>query len=145
MSTWGRSLSLDFRVVSLTLCHLDVWAGHVQSSPPDPLCTSSTLLCALWGWPLWAASTTVCSSGLCLGLANGELCWDIRKRGRRLRFPPTKLPQAGNAPRQVYMVSPDGSLPFFSGLWEVGVVRSHKVHIFVNSPSIQLLVSLHIT
>lgn len=77
MSTRVRSLWLEFRAVSLTLCIFDedTGVGHLPFLSPDSLCTFPSLLCSLQGWPPWAASTVPYSSGLSLGLANGKLWW----------------------------------------------------------------------
>ena len=77
MSTRVRSLWLELRAVSLTLCIFDedTGVGHLPFLSPDSLCTFPSLLCSLQGWPPCAASTVPYSSGFCLGLANGKLWW----------------------------------------------------------------------
>ena len=59
MSTRVRSLWLELRAVSSTLCSFDedMGVGQLPFLSPDSLCTFPSLLCSLQGWPLWVAST----------------------------------------------------------------------------------------
>lgn len=77
MSTRVRSLWLELRDISLTLCSFDedTGVGHLPFLSPGSLRTFPSLLCSLQGWPFWAVSTAPYSSGFSLGLANGKLWW----------------------------------------------------------------------
>lgn len=59
MSTRVRSLWLELRAVSSTLCSFDedMGVGQLPFLSPDSLCTFPSLLCSLQGWPLWVSST----------------------------------------------------------------------------------------